>query len=622
MTPARNVVCETKLQGPLRGKPAGGHLTRDGAPNANGDAFSALLGQAGGDATNQPAEAARAPSQVDTRVTKKTREDNGAPLRVPGSAEVAETAEEPATGRAKSFRKPDAAEKVDNSLDALLAALVVKNASVPGATVTTTEVGDQRTASGGEGTTGPANEASDPRAQASVSGSAEPSRSLDLNDDTSIGAALPKVLVEAGLESGRDMAVLDRDGIRTHPIAPTAATAVPSLALPQKPVANVGGLKSQGSKVEFVSLRTDFEPAELRRARTDAMGGKAAGQTNLPKPGAASGIERLAAFDKGRTADANVGTKAASDGDRMKKSEAPKLRLFDAGKAAPPANATITDAADTIQIAPPGRGRASAPDGSGDAGPPLTTAQQASDPSNQIRATAPNTHRAMAEGIVPASHAASVESRSQGLDETTSALTHQVASAVGTQLSTLVPSAGAPAGDVAAASAPYAATSENVRLRAGGAALKTLQIQLQPENLGTLDITMKLIGGQLAIHLAASEASTALRLKDDAEGLKKLLTKSGFDVDDAAITVSTRDGGAGRVGNASASHNGSGQNAGQAGGNGPGFGSAGQGGANGHSRSQRPNAPSGIGANGVDPAPAPSSETDGRATRNGGAVYL
>ena len=616
MTPARNLVSETKLQGPHGGKAAGGHPARDGDPKTNGDAFSALLGRAGGTATKQPAEASGASGQADTRATKKTREGNGAP-RVPGSAKAAETAEEPVTVRAKSIPEPDVADKADNSLDALLAAMVSRSASVPGATATTSEVGDQSTASGGEGATVPANEASDTRAKASVSGSMEPGRSLDVSDNISIDAALPRALLNAGLQSGRDMVALDRDGVRTQSIATAAATAVPALAY-------IDGLKSRGSKVEFVSLRTDFEPAELRRARSDEAGGKVASQANLSKPGFASAIGRLAVVDSGNTAEANVGTNATSDGDRTEKSAAPKLPLFETGKATSPANATSADAADTSQIAP-GRGRAGASDGTRDAVSPLATAQQASDPAGRIRATAPNTRRAGADGTGPASHAVSVESRSQGPAEATSALTHQVASAVGAQISTLVPSASAPKGD-AAALASNTTTSENLRFRAGGAALKTLQIQLQPENLGTLDITMKLVSGQLAIHLAASEASTALRLKDDADGLKKLLTKSGFDVDDAAITVSARDGATGRVGNAFTPHNGSGPNTGQAGGqaggNGQGFGPAGQGGANGDPQSRRQNAPSGNRADGTDPTSGPASEADGRATRNGGAVYL
>ncbi len=105
----------------------------------------------------------------------------------------------------------------------------------------------------------------------------------------------------------------------------------------------------------------------------------------------------------------------------------------------------------------------------------------------------------------------------------------QVASAVSSALAGMRPASGT-AGD-----------DGRLHLRAGGAALKTIQIQLQPEQLGKLDVTMRLVDGQLAIHLVASKAETALRLKDDAEGLKTLLSKAGFTVDDAAISIAVRD---------------------------------------------------------------------------------
>ncbi|MCD1641469.1 flagellar hook-length control protein FliK [Aurantimonas coralicida] len=116
----------------------------------------------------------------------------------------------------------------------------------------------------------------------------------------------------------------------------------------------------------------------------------------------------------------------------------------------------------------------------------------------------------------------------------------QVADAVSTSLT----GAPLPTGDTAEAA--------RVQMRAGGAALKTIQIQLQPEQLGKLDVTMRLIDGKLAIHIVASEADTALRIKDDAEGLNKLLTKAGFSVDEAAISIGVRDAGAPRGGIANA----------------------------------------------------------------------
>lgn len=80
-----------------------------------------------------------------------------------------------------------------------------------------------------------------------------------------------------------------------------------------------------------------------------------------------------------------------------------------------------------------------------------------------------------------------------------------------------------------------------LRMTAGGAALKTLTIQLQPETLGQLDVSMRLVDGQLTLEIAATEAATAKVLAQDREGLRKLLQHAGFSVDDASITIVTRD---------------------------------------------------------------------------------
>lgn len=78
-------------------------------------------------------------------------------------------------------------------------------------------------------------------------------------------------------------------------------------------------------------------------------------------------------------------------------------------------------------------------------------------------------------------------------------------------------------------------------MRAGGAALKTLTIQLKPEHLGTLDVSMRLSEGRLTVELAASRADTAVLLAEDRGALRQLLERAGFSVDDAAITVIAKD---------------------------------------------------------------------------------
>ena len=53
---------------------------------------------------------------------------------------------------------------------------------------------------------------------------------------------------------------------------------------------------------------------------------------------------------------------------------------------------------------------------------------------------------------------------------------------------------------------------------------------------------MRLVEGQLTLELAATEAGTARVLAADRDGLKKLLEHAGFSLDDASITIVTRDG--------------------------------------------------------------------------------
>lgn len=93
-----------------------------------------------------------------------------------------------------------------------------------------------------------------------------------------------------------------------------------------------------------------------------------------------------------------------------------------------------------------------------------------------------------------------------------------------------------------AQSAP-ASSDAHLRMRAGGGALKTLTIQLHPEHLGTVDVSMRLNEGRLTLELAASRSDTASMLLDDQASLRKLLEHAGFSLDDAAISVITRDNG-------------------------------------------------------------------------------
>jgi len=235
------------------------------------------------------------------------------------------------------------------------------------------------------------------------------------------------------------------------------------------------------ARVDLVSMRTDFQPAD-----TVAIDGQV---RSIGPTLRASGFGRILA-----PADAPVdmsrpdGAEASGDVDDQEDGEATRLRgVSEAGSA-------------DRNIRVSGKGGKGPPDG----GMASATGTWGVDEAN---ADAAVFHDPAAGGRP----------------------SRQVASAVTSALADLRPTPGT-VGD-----------EGRLHLRAGGAALKTIQIQLQPEQLGKLDVTMRLVDGQLAIHLVASKAETALRLKDDAEGLKTLLSKAGFTVDDAAISIAVRD---------------------------------------------------------------------------------
>ena len=80
-----------------------------------------------------------------------------------------------------------------------------------------------------------------------------------------------------------------------------------------------------------------------------------------------------------------------------------------------------------------------------------------------------------------------------------------------------------------------------LRYQAGGAALKSIRIQLQPEHLGKVDVSLRMVRGELAVEIATPLDATAAILSEDADGLKSLLRRAGFTLDDAAVTIVVRD---------------------------------------------------------------------------------
>ncbi|MBB4002492.1 flagellar hook-length control protein FliK [Aurantimonas endophytica] len=268
------------------------------------------------------------------------------------------------------------------------------------------------------------------------------------------------------------------------------------------------GAPGQGSsgtpiRADFVSMRTDFAPAgrgddrgaaaAAFAARTGALGRlAAAGGAAQAGAGSLDGPSQLAA--EGRPATGN------SSFARPENGQAEKLTGPLAG--------ALETAAET----------APAPNGAAD--PSRSKAKGGDAAAERLSATKSEDLTATVEAPVLAGSTTA---------STSQAPARQVASVVGNAFSEF---RSGPDGSEGAG---------NLRLRAGGAALKTVQIQLQPAHFGKVDVTLRLIDGQLAIQLLASEPETVMRLKDDAEGLRSLLSQSGFAVEDAAISIGLRD---------------------------------------------------------------------------------
>ena len=78
----------------------------------------------------------------------------------------------------------------------------------------------------------------------------------------------------------------------------------------------------------------------------------------------------------------------------------------------------------------------------------------------------------------------------------------------------------------------------------GKPALKILQIQLQPADLGTVTVRMEMKDADLVLHVEADRAATAEMIRSDQDSLSKLLRASGYNVDTGSIRVVEGDRGA------------------------------------------------------------------------------
>ncbi|WP_306147107.1 MULTISPECIES: flagellar hook-length control protein FliK [unclassified Roseibium] len=75
--------------------------------------------------------------------------------------------------------------------------------------------------------------------------------------------------------------------------------------------------------------------------------------------------------------------------------------------------------------------------------------------------------------------------------------------------------------------------------KAEGPVLKTLEIQLTPHELGTVKVSLRMVGENVEVTLATSKAQTAELLKQDRQLLDQMLRTTGFKAD--TITIQAAD---------------------------------------------------------------------------------
>jgi chemotaxis protein MotD len=81
------------------------------------------------------------------------------------------------------------------------------------------------------------------------------------------------------------------------------------------------------------------------------------------------------------------------------------------------------------------------------------------------------------------------------------------------------------------------------RPQASSSALRVLQVQLQPIELGTVTISLSLKADVLQLHIEAARAATADMLRADREALSGLLRSVGYDVDSMNVQITEADAG-------------------------------------------------------------------------------
>lgn len=83
--------------------------------------------------------------------------------------------------------------------------------------------------------------------------------------------------------------------------------------------------------------------------------------------------------------------------------------------------------------------------------------------------------------------------------------------------------------------------TEQADVKAPLSKLQVLKIQLQPENLGSVNVRIQLRADVIELHIDTSRAETAELLKRDREVLSTIMRAAGYSADDAQIKVTHTD---------------------------------------------------------------------------------
>lgn len=107
---------------------------------------------------------------------------------------------------------------------------------------------------------------------------------------------------------------------------------------------------------------------------------------------------------------------------------------------------------------------------------------------------------------------------------------HRLAQAMGAEIRVMT-------AEAALHSSRVGGTSPNISIKASESALRILNLQLHPAELGTVTIKMKLAGDTLEMELHVEKEETAQLLRHDTEKLSALLRGSGYRPDVISIQV-------------------------------------------------------------------------------------